>query len=987
MVFTRTPRFAFLLSLGLLLASGARAQDSGDDDYEGLLQDAQRKVAKGELTSAESLLQEILDAAAEEPEASRPKPATVEGARLLLADIAQRTGKYEEARDALLALPAAVLTRRSTALLLAQVLARRGDYEAAIARLQPLLLQDPADLHVRHELGELCRRAGRRQEARQLWQANAAAARPTDAVQLAALGRSLWRLGGRQNLEAASQALVDSMAQAPDLPEARTTLGILKFEAYGEAMGFPSGEKDLAKVLDRNGDDEAALLAMYRVRSANQALDGGKTERFLDRVLERNPRCVEALVLRAANILDDRRYDAAKERFDAALAIDPNDRIALCHRAAVAWLLHDQDEYDSFRARALAGDPGWPEADRILADHLVALYRFGDALPFYAAALQQAPDDVPSLHGMAKALVYTGDGPRAKELLDKAKALEAGLVNPWRNNALAVQALLDTEYTMVESGNFRVQMHRDDAEVLRAYLLPVLLQAAEVLGGRYGWQPKKPVKVETFHTWDDFSVRTIGFRGFTALGACFGPFITLVSPVDNDLRQQDFMWEATAWHEYTHVLTLGLSNHRVPRWLTEGFSVYEERERDRAWERGMDRELFDAWRNRDIPPVQLLNRLFRGPRILFGYYQGGLIVELITKQYGFDKAIELLKAFGDDLDTEAAFQRALGISSAKFDAQLLQYIEQEKVRGMRLVPQFDEAAMQTMVLKAGREAQNLQVRIDLAWACLQRDNPVDAGRWLAEVLRRDPEHGQALLVRAELLQRRKEAAEAIECWKRGFATGADDFDSRIRCGEALLAAGDEAGAEDMWQRAKACWPGCTEQTSAPELKLARLYRDQGEKTKAQMEMKAYCRRTARAFTPRLTLAEFEKESGNRAEELKYLIECNRIDPFHRDLHVRLGEAYEALGKPLPAALEYEVAAAVLPDLDRRALQKGWEKPAADSPAERDQRGGLWVRAAKLRHAAADLTRARELLDRVRSSAAGTEAAAEAERLQQEWQGR
>ena len=112
----------------------------------------------------------------------------------------------------------------------------------------------------------------------------------------------------------------------------------------------------------------------------------------------------------------------------------------------------------------------------------------------------------------------------------------------------------------------------------------------------------------------------------------------LVSPVDVDLRRQDFMWEATAWHEYTHVLTLGVSNNRVPRWLTEGFSVYEERARDTSWERGMDRELFDAFYNRDIPPVRLMNRLFRGPRILFGYYQGGLIVELVTKRYGFDKA-------------------------------------------------------------------------------------------------------------------------------------------------------------------------------------------------------------------------------------------------------------------------------------------------------------------------------------------------------------
>jgi tetratricopeptide (TPR) repeat protein len=987
MVGSRIVRFGLLLALSLVGAGRAAAQDPSEDEYEVMLEDAQRKLQKGELTSAEAALQEILDAAAEEPEGSRPQASTVEVANVLLCDIAQRTGKYEQARDGLVALGPAVLARRGAALLYAQVLARLGDYDRGIASLQRLVAADPTDVQVRYELADLCARAGRRAEARTLWEQNAAAKRPDDAVQLAYLGRSLWRLGGRQNFEAASQVLVDSLSKAPDRPEARVTLGVLKFDAYGEAMGFPSGEKDLAKVLERNGDDEAALLAMYRVRSANMALDGAKTERFLDRVLTRNPRCVPALMLRAANILDDRRYRAAAERLDEVLTIDPNDRELLCHRAAAAWLLHDGEGYQAFRARALAGDPGWPEADRVVADHLVALYRFADSLPFYAAALRAAPDHVPSLHGMAKALVYTGEGQQAKELLQRAKALEAGLVNPWRNNALAVQDLLDTEYTLVENDNFRIEMHRDDAEVLRAYLMPVALEAAEVLGAKYGYRPDRPVKVEAFHTWDDFSVRTIGFRGFTALGACFGTFITLVSPVDGDLRKQDFMWEATLWHEYTHVLTLGLSRNRVPRWLTEGFSVYEEKERDRAWERGMDRELFDAFANHDIPPVQLLNRLFRGPRILFGYYQGGLIVELIAKQHGFDKAIELLKAFGDDLDTEEAFQRALGISSAKFDAQLLQFVQQEKLRGMRLVPHFDDAAMQAMALRAARDKTNLQVHTDLAWGCLQRDNPVDAGRWLAEVLRIDPEHSQALLVRAELLYRRKDTEAALDCWKRGFAGGADDFDSRIRCGDVLLAAEDPKGAEDMWQRAKACWPGCTEQAMAPELRLAKLYRDQQDPTRAQMEMKAYCRRSARAFAPRMTLARFEQEAGNRAQELKYLIECNRIDPFHRELHVRLGEAYEALGKPLQAALEYEVGAAVLPQLDRRALDKDFEKHEQGSPEEKNECGGLWVRAARLRHASGDKDRARELVERVLREAAGSPAAADAEALQQDWQGR
>ncbi len=982
-------------SVALLATTAGHAQDpqepqdpppaAGADEWHVRLDAAWKKMRRGELSAALGQLEELLADLDEEDAANRPA-GVADLAQLGLWTIALRRGRYEEVRDAIGSSAPELAAQRDVVLLHAESHRRVGEYDAAAKLLDTLVERDGGDLQARHELGEVLWADGQRAAARSHWQANAER-QTDDALQLAFKGRSAYRLGGRDNLVAASRALVDSRAKTKDFPHAGTTLGLVYFAAYAETRGFPSGEKFLREVLDQHVDDEEALLAMYRVRSANMALDAGKTERFLNRALERNERCVPALALRAANVLDDRRYRDAARMLDAALAIDPNDRAALCHRAAAAWLLHDRDEYAAFRARALAGDPGWHECDRVVAEHLVALYRFADALPFFTAANLAAPDDVPTLQGMAKALIYSGEGKRAKELLDRAKQFAAGLVDPWRNNALAVQELLDTEYVVAEHPQFTVQMHREDAEVLQAYLLPVQLQAAEVLGAKYSWKPDAPTRIEVFQTWDDFSVRTIGFRGFTALGACFGRLITLVSPVDNDLRRQDFMWEATAWHEYTHVLTLGLSNHRVPRWLTEGFSVYEEKVRDPAWERGMDRDLFDAYHNQDIPPVHLLNRVFRGPRILFGYYQGGLIVEWIDKHHGFDKALALLRAFGEDLDTEEAFQRALGMPARDFDRQFLEWIAREKLRGMRLVKSPDDAAMQRLLVKAGQDKTNVQARVDLAWGCLQRDNPVDAGRWLAEVLRVDPDNGQALLVRAELLHRRQDRDAALDCWRRGFAAGADDFDSRVACGRALLAAGDEDGAIDQWQRAKACWPACTDQHVAPELLLAKLYRDRGERDQAQMEMKAYCRRTARAFQPRYTLAEFERDGGNRAEEARYLVECNRIDPFHRELHVRLGDAYEALGKLAPAALEFEVAAAVSPNFDRRYLQRGASRPAADAPEELAERGALWLRAAKLRRGLGDSDRAVELLERIGREAPGTDAAADAPDLLREWRGR
>ena len=74
-----------------------------------------------------------------------------------------------------------------------------------------------------------------------------------------------------------------------------------------------------------------------------------------------------------------------------------------------------------------------------------------------------------------------------------------------------------------------------------------------------------------FPKHDDFAVRTLGLPGMIgALGACFGRVVTLDSPKARP--PGEFQWEATLWHELGHVITLQMSNQRVPRWLTEGIS-------------------------------------------------------------------------------------------------------------------------------------------------------------------------------------------------------------------------------------------------------------------------------------------------------------------------------------------------------------------------------------------------------------------------------
>src|SRR5207253_3008380 len=86
-----------------------------------------------------------------------------------------------------------------------------------------------------------------------------------------------------------------------------------------------------------------------------------------------------------------------------------------------------------------------------------------------------------------------------------------------------------------------------------------------------------------------FSVRTVGLAGLGALGVSFGTTLAFDSPAAKDAGP--FNWGSTVWHELAHTFTLGSTEHRIPRWLSEGLSVYEEHRARPGW--GFDVTPFD----------------------------------------------------------------------------------------------------------------------------------------------------------------------------------------------------------------------------------------------------------------------------------------------------------------------------------------------------------------------------------------------------------
>src|SRR5213076_2816843 len=148
------------------------------------------------------------------------------------------------------------------------------------------------------------------------------------------------------------------------------------------------------------------------------------------------------------------------------------------------------------------------------------------------------------------------------------------------------------KFVTVTDGDLILRFDPSEAAVLREYAIPLAHQALADYAKRYEFTPKGPILIEIFPKHDDFAVRTAGLPGMIgALGACFGRVVTLDSP--HARPPGSFQWEATLWHELAHVITIQMSNSRVPRWLTEGISVYEEKRAHVEWARPQDLEFAD----------------------------------------------------------------------------------------------------------------------------------------------------------------------------------------------------------------------------------------------------------------------------------------------------------------------------------------------------------------------------------------------------------
>ena len=390
-----------------------------------------------------------------------------------------------------------------------------------------------------------------------------------------------------------------------------------------------------------------------------------------NKALEIDPTLVDAHLTLAQLDLDNARFDAARERIDKALKSNESDLDALSLLAAIAYVRTGRQAFDTEARRVLAINPAFGEVYRVAADLAARNYRFDEAVALSREAVALDPSNSRAFADLGLQLMRTGDEPDARKALDRAFQ-----ANGFDRVTLNLLNLLDKleKFDVVQDADLTFKFQPDETAVLKEYAIPLAHDALKTLSAKYQFTPKGPILIEVFPVHDDFAVRNLGLPGLIgALGACFGRVVSIDSP--HARQPGTFSWQATLWHELAHVITLQMSNQRVPRWLTEGISVYEEGRARPEWGRDMEVPFAMAMEQGKVLKLKDLNSGFTKPdTIALAYFEASLLVDHIVATRGEAALRQLLLTYGAGGEGDAAIQKGLGVTiddlQASFDKAL-----------------------------------------------------------------------------------------------------------------------------------------------------------------------------------------------------------------------------------------------------------------------------------------------------------------------------
>jgi len=698
----------------------------------------------------------------------------------------------------------------------ARALTARGKYSEAETLLRPLAQRAPTS-EAALELALLLKMLGRQDANAMLQRFADGANRVTAAADLARAARALDALGMNQD---ANDLFREATNAAPKDLAIQLAWGQF-FIGRNCRDCKPNALKSFDLVLAEDPKSSAALLgtAMVLVDEAPP-----KAGEFAKRALEVNPSYVDAYVFVASESVDSGRREEARKALQKALDVNPNSLDAHSLLAALAYVEDKKTEFDAEVAKVLAIAPNHGELYRVVGEMAAHNYRFEEAVALTRRALALTPDDPKSQASLGVHLLRTGDEPGARAALDASWNKDGSDVVTY--NLLNMMDTLD-KFVTVKDGDLIVRMDKEEAPVIGPFVLSIAHQALDALQKRYQFKVTGPVLIEVFPKHDDFAVRNVGLPGMIgALGACFGKVVTMDSP--RARPPGEFQWEATLWHELAHVVTLQMSQQRVPRWLTEGISVYEETLARPEWGRGQEMQFAQMLNEGAVLKLKDLNSGFTDPRMIsMAYFQASLLVEHLVSRFGDQGLHKMLYAFGEGLDTDAALKKAVNTDLAS------------------LQDGFDQA-------------------MDTKFGALRK--AIALPEKSADILKMPP--------------------DALKGYVEKYP---GNYQGHMLLGEALRKGGDLDGAMKAFEAAAALAP-VARGADSPHEQMAAIALEKKDKKRAIAELKALIKVDFdNVEAPRELAKLFKEENITDPAEIRPVYHrINAIDPFDADAQAVLG---------------------------------------------------------------------------------------------------
>lgn len=531
--------------------------------------------------------------------------------------------------------------------------------------------------------GEDCRRAARRGQP---------AARAC--FERLALAQDAWSraegLWGLEMWNEAVKAFEEALRRDAKSPELRVRFGRLFLERFNQG----EAAKLFQEALEAQEDYPPALLGMAHLMSENY---DSRAVALTEKVLEKDPKNVEALELLARLHLENSDSKKAGETAGKALALEADAPDALAVKAAI----------EALADRPVSWKPGHAQGYVLVARMLVLNRRYDDAIGYYRKALELNPDWQPARSELGIQMMRVGDAAEAKRLLEEA--YKAGYRNKATTNSLT---LLDSykRFHVHRTPRVVLMLQQMEADLLQPYVERETLRALDAYEKKYGLKLPGPVQVEMFPDHEDFAVRTMGMPGLGALGVTFNLSIAMDSP--SGRKPGSFHWASTLWHELSHVFVLEATNHRVPRWFTEGVAVHEETAVNPEWGDRLTPDMLRAMKEKKLLPVNELDRGFVRPsypqQVVVSYFQAGRIIDYVVGRWGWSKVLEMMRAFGARKTTAEVMAEVVGVPGEKFDNEFLAWLETQHRKPLEGFESWRKALPELhKALEAGRDEEVL----------------------------------------------------------------------------------------------------------------------------------------------------------------------------------------------------------------------------------------------------------------------------------------